>query len=307
MGKVEISDNDLRKFFASYWLLHSAIYNFAQGLSNQRNRRFTWSITNYYYSLVFVGRLFMFLATDLYYTGHSNIAKFFIGESVTGKVLKLEENGKFEEKHICGNSNRRNTTNTNNSISYSEVADKLNFEEIEKFGRILKQLKDFRNKNTYESFVIYAQEKHSVLADFMFSAADKVREVTEHYLKDACKIFFNFWRGKSLEFVKLLKHEWLIPTILNKLKTHNLPTSDVEALINRGFYFENEELCQQYGLVEIRRIKEMRPDKRLSKIFESKCDIETFCAKKVVIDDVFSNFKELLKINKEENNQGDEL
>jgi hypothetical protein len=264
MGNSEVNERDLRKFFASYWLLHSAIYNFAQGFNNQEKRRFTWAITNYYYSLVFVGRLLMFLAADLYYIGHSDVANFFIGYVVKrggdgAPALKFNEAGEFEKVDIYGNP-RNNVSTTNNIISYVEITSNLSIDigKIENFGKILRQLKNFRNKNTYEAFVIYAQEYHTILTEFIFSATDKVREVAECHLKEACKVFFYFWRRKSEQFVSLLNHEWVIPTTLQILRKHDLPAEYVKAIINRGFYFENEEIYRE-NLIRVRSIMERKP------------------------------------------------
>jgi len=306
MENLDVNERDLRKFFASYWLLHSAVYNFAQGFNNQRKRRFTWAITNYYYSLVFVGRLFMFLAADLYYIGHSDVANFFIGDVVKrgggnrergAPALKFNESGRFERIDIYGNPG--NNVSTDNIISYENIASKLSIdtEKIENFGRVLKQLKNFRNKNTYEGFVIYAQEYHTVLTEFIFSATDKVREVAECHLKEACKVFFNFWRRKSEQFVSLLNHEWVIPTTLQILRKHDLPAEYVKAIINRGFYFENKEIYRE-NLIRVRLIMERKPGVELNRRFKEICSITGFRAKQAIIDDVFSDFKELIEIDR---------
>ncbi|RKY75767.1 hypothetical protein DRQ00_09900 [candidate division KSB1 bacterium] len=312
MENLEVNERDLRKFFASYWLLHSAIYNFAQGFNNQRKRRFTWAITNYYYSLVFVGRLFMFLAADLYYTGHSDIANFFIGNEVKRRrgdrkrgapALKFNKSGEFESIDVYGNpGDDVSNTSTDDIISYRDITSNLSIdiEKIEKFGKVLNQLKNFRNKNTYEAFVIYAQECHTILTEFIFSATDKVREVAERHLKEACKVFFNFWRRKSEQFVSLLNHKWIIPMTLQILRKHYLPAEYIKAIINRGFYFENEEIYRK-NLIRVRSIMERKPGTDLNRRFEEICSITSFRAKQAIIDDVFSDFKELIEIDGREN------
>jgi len=306
MENLEMNEKALKKFFASYWLLHSAIYNFAQGFNNQRKRRFTWAITNYYYSLVFVGRLLMFLAAGLYYIGHSNVANFFLGNVVRrggdrergAPALKFNEAGEFENVDVYGNPGN-NISTRNNTISYEDIASNLSINpgKIKNFGEILKQLKNFRNQNTYEAFIIYSQEYHTMLTKFTFSATDKVREVAEYHLKAACKVFLNFWKRKSEQFVSLLNHEWVIPTTLQMLRKHDLPAEYIEAIINRGFYFENEEI---YGknLIQVRSIIERKPETKLERRFKETCRINNFRAKQAVIDVVFSEFKRLIELDR---------
>ena len=305
----EISNHDLRKFFASYWLLHSALYDFAQGVNNQRNRRFTWAITNYYYS--YIGRLFMFLARDLYFMSHSALANFFKGERVPNsgnngaKAIKLDSAGDFQEVNVFGNRDQEN------SISISHVAKCMGWDEekIKKFGNILYNLKNFRNRNTYEAFIIYAQENHSVLTDFIMTATDSVRDIVECYLKETCKVFFNYWRNKSTEIIKLLGHVWLLPTTLNILKKHNLPCQEIENIINRGFFFENPEVyssIRNINIIDIKKIiEEVRGDNwsannniqnDLKERFERACNIGEFGGKKKTANEAFQIFKNLINL-----------
>ena len=316
----EISNNDLRKFFASYWLLHSALYDFAQGLNNQRNRRFTWAITNYYYSMVFIGRLFMFLHKNLYFEGHADLANFFRGNRVpsrgnTGaKAIKLKEDGDFQKIRVLGNPGEESSINNiNEFVNISHVAECIGWyeEKIKKFGDILHNLKNFRNENTYEAFIIYAQENHSVLTDFIMTATDSVRDIVESYLKEACKLFFNYWRNKSAEIIKLLGHVWLLPTTLNILKKHNLPYQEIENIINRGFFFENPEVYSPIrDIIDIKKIiEEVTWDnwsanntipKDLKERFESVCNIEEFGGKKKIANEAFRIFKNLINLREGE-------
>jgi len=295
MENLEVEGKELKKFFASYWLLHSALYDFAHGLENQDKRRFTWAITNYYYSLMFIGRLLMFLPTDLYYTAHKDLGEFFKGEEVESRQALEFENGEF--RRIRVDDNRENNQSDREEVRLEEVASgiKVEIEKIKKFGEILEQMRIFRNKNTYEAFVIYAQENHTILTEFIFSATDRIRVVTENYLKEMCKVFFNFWTGRSRQFVGLLNHEWVVPNTLQILEKHRLPVEHVTAIINKGFYFENEEVYKE-ELPRIRSMMEQKPDAELRRNFERVCKISEFGAKKRIIEKVFQNFKELIEI-----------
>ena len=317
---MNIDCKSLRKFFVSYWLLHSALYNFAQGLENQRNRRFTWAITNYYYCMVYIGRLFMFLTKDLYFTGHSDLAGFFKGNNVTPKQNKKKnkiephnnatkfEDHDFKRIPVFGNPNEE--INDFTVITINEISECIGWDEekIKKFGEILENLKKFREENTYEAFIIYAQENHIVLTDFIMSATDGVRNIVEGYLKEACKVFFNYWRNKSEDIIKLLGHEWLILRTLETLKMHNLPYNDIEVIIKRGFFFENSEIYSSNNLEQINRIIKdtLSTSLSLRKKFENVCKFSNFDAKGKIANEALKTFKKLIEINKDNKERSNE-
>jgi hypothetical protein len=280
---MNIDGKTLRKFFASYWLLHSALYNFAQGLENQRNRRFTWAITNYYYCMVYIGRLFMFLTKDLYFLYHKNLIWFFKSENNIGRVWKLEEDGDFRKFNISRNQN------IGDNINIKDISKCIGWDEekIKKFGEILGNLKKFREENTYEAFIIYAQENHIVLTDFIMSATDGVRNIVEGYLKEACKVFFNYWRNESEEIIKLLGHEWLIPRTLKTLKRQNLPYNEIKVII------ENT-------IPKISQLHENEDNQELIREFEEVCNFSNFGAKKNIANEALKTFKKLIEINKDD-------
>jgi len=289
-NSINVTPEEYRKFFASYWFLHSALYNLAQGRNNQKKRRFTWAITNYYYSLVFVGRLYSFLVLNKYYRGHPDLAEFYKSNSpINKKVVSFNRREFIEE---------RDTLNKEALVSkLSEFG--ITEHYLTSLGKELEALKDFRNSNTYEAFIIYGQELHSVITTFLFTATDTVRSKTEKFVKDACMVFYNYWYKKNREvFPKLIHHQWLIDTTLKSLKKQTLDSEYIETLINRGFYFENLYLLRQFR-ESYRRIYELQKNKTipqcLQREFEKYCSIEGFKGKQNLIDKIHGQFLKLIK------------
>lgn len=282
-----VAPEDYRKFFASYWFLHSALYNLAQGRDNQKRRRFTWAITNYYYSLVFVGRLYSFLRLDKYYLGHFDLAKFYSSDPPKRKIVSF---------------NGREFTKEMGTLDKGALVGELSefgITDLTSFGKELKALKDFRNSNTYEAFIVYGQELHSVITTFLFTATDTVRSKTEKFVKDACMVFYNYWYKKNSEvFPKLIHHQWLVDTTLKSLKQQRLDSEYIEALVNMGFYFENQYLLRQFGdnysrVYKLQKNKTIPQDLRHE--FEEYCSIEGFEGKQNLIDKVYREFLEVIK------------
>lgn len=289
-NSINVAPEEYRKFFASYWFLHSALYNLAQGRDNQKKRRFTWAITNYYYSLVFVGRLYSFLVLNKYYRGHSDLAKLYTRdpEFRGGKYYEFNRTEFIEGRGIL------NVENIIETLSEFNITENY----LRKFGKKLMALKNFRNSNTYEPFIIYGQEEHSILTDFLFTATDTVRADAEQFVKDGCMVFYNYWYKRNSLFVKLTNHRWLLKTTFKSLRKQRLDVEYIRAIINRGFYYENTYLLRQFN-EEYTQIHSLQQEtivpRRIYREFESYCSIDRFKGKQNLIEEVHEEFRILLE------------
>jgi len=255
------SNFELRKFFVSYWLFHSVLYNFAQALNNRKKRRFVWAITNYYYSTMYIARLFLFLSTSKYFKRHIDLSFFYVNRQPNGKILKLNNIGEIEEER--------------GTLDIKKVKEKLNLNEkyLIKFGNFLENFRKLRNTNTYEPFIIYAQENHTI-TNFLQKNVEKIENICKRYVKDSCNIFLKFWKNQNEIFISLLRHDWLLPNTNKTIEKHGLNNKEIQLIIN--------ELNLSLNLIKLNKEKY----EKLRKDFENICKISNFNAKKDLISKV---------------------
>src|SRR3989338_9128675 len=77
--------SDKKDLYVMYCQVASSLYFFAQSEELRSKKQVVWSITTYYYSIVYAARFLCYLHFQKYPTGHAELRDLFSGSNLTNK------------------------------------------------------------------------------------------------------------------------------------------------------------------------------------------------------------------------------
>lgn len=181
-GNIEdISDEEKQKIYTHFCQLITILHNYALGKKLYSENSYSWAITANYYSLMHCGRFICNLGIEDHPTSHANLHKLLSGNSVTE-----------------GNRNR----NTYKSFEYQNLLNSINSyipnsdSKIEILGEKLELIKQIREYNSYELFIIAHQHNHAFLKSIFSDCYSKVESINLDYI-DFCLDLLVEYTNKS--------------------------------------------------------------------------------------------------------------
>ncbi len=265
---TEIPTNEeiqrMYKLYCSYAVI---VFDLATSKQLYENRSYSWAITSGYYSLMHMGRFICLLGIGEYPTHHSNLYKFLNGNN-GNRIRDFDHT--FDE--LIGQLKM-----------YSE--DESLEEEIKKFGLYLGKVKEIRENNSYDFFIIYHQINHSILSAQFERVFKIISDLMNHYFKIVSELFFDYIEHDKNKayFVAFLRdsnpvYEWTFKALNESMKAQLIKDN-----ISKDIFDRINEYILDKLIVEI----------KLPDSFYAPLKYETFSAKNIDMNNFISNIDNL--------------
>ena len=168
-GNIEdISDEEKQKIYTHFCQLITILHDYALGKKLYSENSSSWAITANYYSLMHCGRFICNLGIEDHPTSHANLHKLLSGNSVAEGSRKRNTDKSFEYQNLLNSIN-----------SYIPNSDS----KIEILGEKLELIKQIREYNSYELFIIAHQHNHVFLKNIFNNCYFKVESANLDYIE----------------------------------------------------------------------------------------------------------------------------
>lgn len=225
------TDREIQNFYTLFCIVFSSLYNYALAKRLLKDRIYSWAITAYYYSLMHCARAICYMSLKCFPKQHSRIYAYMQGKTIRGaKWWKIDEPKGITENH-----------DFKELIKNLPQSDCLNIEqEIKQLGDYLEKLKELREFNSYEMFIIAHQIGHGILTPTLGEAGEKIDQIVKYYLSFLLQLLFYYTQDKGEYFKAFLldntqHYRWAFLHLRETLESQRFQgdiISMVERLVN---------------------------------------------------------------------------
>ncbi|MCX9089832.1 MAG: hypothetical protein OIN90_19985 [Candidatus Methanoperedens sp.] len=216
------TDDETQEIYKIYCQLATIIHDYAVGCQLYKNSCYSWAITVNYYSLMHCGRFICLIGIKKFPKSHKRLNEFLSGQQ---KFENISLNGLF-------NILKKFTNDTKLEI------------KIKTLGNKLKKIKELREDNSYEFFIISHQINHSVLKTEFPKVYNEIRKLNEESLKFVLELLVAYINSLDYKdyFIGFLKdtdknYPWAFSDLIHNLSIQNIDTSlikDISDLIDEN-------------------------------------------------------------------------
>lgn len=232
-----------QEFYSSYSLLLTIIHHYAVSKQLFRKNLYSWGINIAYYSIMFVGRLLVWITINKQIRSHHKLILLLKGEKRHFKEQDLDRN---DELFI-----RKNRPKIVSKIEEMElIPDAQN--ALKNLGDILDSLSEIRTYNNYERFIISHQLDHEKLDRAFKKLIFSISEEMDNWLEFSFNIFVNYLKTLDYfgEYLAIMENKieelinldvqappqyayfWGIESFLYSLQSQNKIVKEITNIIN---------------------------------------------------------------------------
>lgn len=217
-GMRRPTDNETQEIYRIYCKLATIIHDYAVGQQLYKNSCYSWAITANYYSLMHCGRFICQLGIKEYPKGHRELNEF-----LSGKPRGFQNNS--------FNTLLNNLRRINNN---QEIENK-----IKVLGQKLKKIKELRENNSYDFFIISHQLNHSILKTEFPKAYEEIKRLNDEYLIFVFELFIAYINSLDYKyyFIGFLKdtnkkYSWAFMDLIDNLRIQKIDPLIIREISN---------------------------------------------------------------------------
>ncbi|MHA1400499.1 MAG: hypothetical protein ACTSQE_09130 [Candidatus Heimdallarchaeaceae archaeon] len=173
-----------QEFYSSYSFLLTIMHHYAIGNHNFEKKLNSWAINISYYSLMFVGRLIIWLPIKKIKTRHYDL------------ILLLKGDKRFFSQRELQNRKKKSIQKERSEL-LSSINERSLFEEPEKvlkeLGDLLDSLSEIRTYNNYEHFIISNQLGHKEIGNEFKELKPLILNHLKKWLEISIDVFLRYW------------------------------------------------------------------------------------------------------------------
>ena len=213
-----------KHLYTMYCQVASSLYSYAQSEELRAKKQVVWSITTYYYSIVYAARFLCYLSFRKYPTGHPELRKLFLGENLTNKW----------SWSLSGNQNESYDYDLfKNSLANYSITEDV----ILKIGKYLKSLSELRNDGNYEGFIIANQVNHNYLQPLMERAL-QIHTYYSELIELVLSAFLGYCNNQGAEFIGFINDtnsnkQWAFKDLFEQLQAQKFSKRNINKI--KGF------------------------------------------------------------------------
>lgn len=255
----DIGDEEKQKIYAHFCQLITILHDYAIGKKLFSEKSYSWAITANYYSLMHCGRFICTLGIGQYPTMHAQLHKLLSGESSWNS---------FTSQQVY--------SSVDSYVSNSEC-------KIETLGNKLKVIKEIREHNSYELFIIAHQHDHVYLKDKFLACYSNVESINLEYIE--------FCLDMLVEYInKSPSKEFYIAFLKNNSEKYENP---IQSFITESIFIHriDQQIMNDINQLINNKLMNFQTEKILQDSFFTAINYHNFDSK----SDVMQNFEQ--KIN----------